>query len=58
MTKPDLMLLAAKIHDEVLRRRRLGGYSQEAEGMLLLFETQLKIIDHLIKESSRKNTKK
>ena len=40
--------------DEVVKRRKLGGYSMEAEGILLLAESILAIVQHLKDELPRK----
>lgn len=42
--------LEKQVMEEVVRRRKLGGYSMEAEGMLLFGEALLKLIGHLIDE--------
>lgn len=47
MTKKDLIELEDRIMAEVVKRRQLGGYSADAEGLLLLAEAMLKIVGHL-----------
>ena len=42
--------LEKQVMEEVVRRRKLGGYSMEAEGMLMFGEALLKVIGHLIDE--------
>jgi hypothetical protein len=42
--------LEKQVMEEVVRRRKLGGYSMEAEGMLLFGEALLKVIGHIIEE--------
>lgn len=42
--------LEKQVMEEVVRRRKLGGYSMEAEGILLFGESLLKVIGHLIDE--------
>ena len=54
MTRDDLEVLEAKIMDEVVNRRRLGGYSMEAAGVLLLFESTLKMVQHMKDQLPRK----
>lgn len=53
MKRDDLVLLEHEIMKEVVRRRNLGGYSMEAEGILLLSEAMLKVVGHLIDEAPR-----
>lgn len=48
MRKHDLETLEATIMKEVVKRRQLGGYSAEAEGILTLAETTLRILQHMI----------
>ena len=43
MTKAELISLATTLSQEVDRRRRLGGYSVEASGILLIAEQVLKL---------------
>ena len=37
----------------VVKRRALGGYSQEAEGVLILFETLLRVVQHFRERAPR-----
>ena len=46
----QLAELEKQLMEEVVRRRKLGGYSMEAEGILLMGEAMLKIVGHLIDE--------
>ena len=46
----QLAELEKQLMEEVVRRRKLGGYSMEAEGILLMGEALLKIVGHLIDE--------
>lgn len=48
MVKSELLKLRSWLSDEVERRRKLGGYSQEAESILNLFEVHLKLADHCL----------
>lgn len=58
MLRPDLIKLQEHISNEVIRRRGLGGYSTEAEGILLAMEINLKIVSHLIEQMPAKVSKK
>lgn len=53
MTRDDLLDLEKRIMEEVVKRRKLGGYSVEAEGLLVLSESLLKILQHLIEKAPR-----
>lgn len=48
MKKDDLVQLEATMMKEVVRRRLLGGYSVEAEGVLVLSEALYRITQHLV----------
>lgn len=48
MQTADLIKLQEQLSHEVIRRRGLGSYSMEAEGILLALETNLKVVSHLI----------
>ncbi len=50
MKRTDLQALEGTIMKEVVKRRALGGYSVEAEGVLTLCETMLRVLQHLIEE--------
>lgn len=54
MTREDLSDLEKKIMEEVVKRRKLGGYSVEADGILTLAEAMLKVLQHLIEKAPRK----
>lgn len=58
MTRDDLEKLEAKIMDEVVTRRRLGGYSVEAAGVLILFESILKMVQHMQEQLKSERTRK
>jgi hypothetical protein len=45
-----LVDLEKAVMAEVVKRRSLGGYNSEAESILLLSETLLRIVRHLIEE--------
>ncbi len=47
MTVKELLKLEDILKEEVIKRRKLGGYSMEAEGILKLTETCLAIVQHL-----------
>lgn len=53
MNRQDLDELEKRIMAEVVRRRKLGGYSQDAEGLLILCESMLQIIMHLKERTPR-----
>lgn len=48
MKLSDLEQLEKNIMAEVVKRRGLGGYSTDADGLLMVVESLLKIIGHLI----------
>lgn len=48
MKRSDLMELEKGMMKEVVKRRSLGGYSQDADGILLIAETVMKILTHII----------
>lgn len=50
MHRSDLMNMERAMMMEVVRRRGLGGYSQEAEAILLLCETVMKLLQHTVDE--------
>lgn len=47
MKKSELENLHNVILDETVRRRKLGGYSMEAGGLLLICEVLTKLVEHL-----------
>jgi len=55
--KRELEALRLWLSDTVERRRKLGGYSQESEAILNLFEVALKLATH-IKPNKPKAKKK
>jgi hypothetical protein len=50
MKRSDLEYLEKMIMEEVVKRRKLGGYSPDAEGILLIAETMMRLLQHLIDE--------
>lgn len=48
MKRSDLIDLESIIMKEVVRRRQLGGYSPDADGILLLSETLMRLLQHTI----------
>ena len=48
MKKSELILLENRIAREVVTRRSLGGYSTDAAGLLLLAESCLLMVRHMI----------
>lgn len=53
-TRDDLIELEKKIMEDVVRRRKLGGYSVEAEGILFHSEVLLFLIQDLKDKAPRK----
>ena len=47
MKRDDLQALTKEVMKELVRRRALGGYSTEAEGLLYLYEAMFKVLLHL-----------
>lgn len=54
MTREGMEDLEKKVMKELVRRRALGGYSADAEGILLLYECLFDLVRHL-KEKTPKN---
>lgn len=48
MKRADLVALEGVLMKEVVKRRQLGGYSADAEGILTIAEASLRILQHLI----------
>lgn len=48
MKRSDLQMLEAQLMKEVVKRRSLGGYSPDAEGILLIAEATMRILQHMI----------
>lgn len=53
MDRNDLDELEKQITKEVVKRRSLGGYSQEAEGLLILSEAMMLVVRHLKEKAPR-----
>jgi hypothetical protein len=53
MTRADLIELEKTLMAEVVKRRSLGGYSAEAEGLMLHAEALLRIVQHLKDKAPR-----
>ena len=53
MNRTDLEELEKKVMEEVVRRRKLGDYSQDAAGIRLLFEVALDVLRHLKERTPR-----
>ena len=47
MDRDDITELEARVMEEVVKRRKLGGYSMEAAGILMLAESILQITQHI-----------
>jgi hypothetical protein len=54
MIKRELDELETAVMKEVVKRRGLGGYSTEAEGLLMDGEFLLKLVRHMNEQMSRK----
>lgn len=54
MTRDDMIELEKRVMEEVVKRRKLGGYSVEAAGVLMLSETVLALVQHLKDQMPRK----
>lgn len=54
MDRDDMAELEARLMEEVVKRRKLGGYSVEAAGVLMLSESMLAIVQHLKDAMPRK----
>jgi len=54
MHRDDLIELEKRLMEEVVKRRKLGGYSVEAAGVLMLAESLLAITQHLKDQMPRK----
>ena len=48
MKRTDLLELEKTMMKEVVKRRALGGYSADAEGILILSETLMRLLQHII----------
>lgn len=54
MKKEDLIQLENKVMEEVVQRRKLGGFDANAETILKLTEWMLEIVRHLKDTAQRK----
>ncbi len=50
MKRSDLLELEKTMMKEVVKRRALGGYSADAEGILTLCETLMRLLQHFVDE--------
>jgi hypothetical protein len=48
MKRSDLLELEKTMMKEVVKRRQLGGYSADAEGILVLCETLMRLLQHIV----------
>jgi hypothetical protein len=53
LTKDQLLKLEQTVSAEVLKRRRLGGYSADAEGILIIGEAVLVILRYINSQLDR-----
>lgn len=51
MKKADLEKLEATVMAEVVKRRQLGGYSVEAEGLLIFGEALMRLMQHTLENT-------
>ncbi len=58
MNKEQLERLEAQMLQEVAKRRPLGGYSTDASTILMLCETIMRILQHVIEHDSEIVSKK
>lgn len=58
MDQHPLKALRSHVAEVVSRRRKLGGYSAEANTILGLWETNLAILDYLLPLANSPKTKK
>lgn len=54
MTRDDLIELEKRVMEEVVKRRKLGGFDANADTILKLSEWMLKIVGHIIDYDKRK----
>jgi hypothetical protein len=50
MKRSDLIGLENTIMAEVVKRRKLGGYNPDAEGILLIAEILMRLLQHIVDE--------
>lgn len=50
MKRSDLIELEKIMMKEVVKRRQLGGYSPDAEGILTISETVMRMLQYMIDE--------
>lgn len=48
MKRSDLLELEKTMMKEVVKRRALGGYSADAEGILVVCETLMRLLQYVI----------
>lgn len=53
MTRQDLIELEKVVMEEVVKRRKLGGFDVNAETILILSEVLLKLVGHLVAKEKR-----
>jgi hypothetical protein len=56
MTRADFDELEKHVMKELVKRRQLGGYNSEADAIILILETQLRMIQHLRDKLPRTKT--
>ena len=48
MKRSDLLELEKTMMKEVVKRRQLGGYSADAEGILVICEALMRLLQHIV----------
>ncbi len=48
MKRSDLQDLEAMLMKELVKRRHLGGYSPDADGIMLICESTMRMLQHMI----------
>lgn len=54
MTKDDLKSMSDQLGEEIARRKKLGGYSMEADGLMIICTAVKHLTDHLLDTYPRK----
>jgi hypothetical protein len=54
MTREEIDYVLTIVEEQVVRARKLGGYSTEAESIMIMWEVLLKITRHLQEKTPRK----
>lgn len=57
MTREELQELEKRLMEELVKRRKLGGYNSEAEALLLLIEAFFELVRHIREKTPRQKVK-